>query len=361
MNHQVIRKREILRTTIYTALDQSQSEAIFRFVRNLAPTQFLGYHVADYQESMSGILADTCRHLLTIDGNGSVVGYMPYREKSGPYGVVINSLPFFGPNSLILAQDEAVRRHLLHAFKAEMSQDHVLSAVIYTPFLESPTLVTSILEPNHRIEKFTQYVHLPSTLKWPKKRRGDLRRADAGNFKLREATVDDADDLYQIYSENCIEAGIPQKPRAYIDLTITQAVGLIRTGRPYQSPWPKPLWLVAEREGCVVAGLLAMRGIYTMSYTIPLAKASVRSEQPLALLIDAAILRAKEEGLTFWNFESSPQRDDNVFKYKERWGASLSNYEILLYYPNGIDHVKAIEVDELRRHYPFYYVRPYEL
>jgi hypothetical protein len=342
-----------VRTVLYPTLDAAQKSALRTFVRAAASAQFLGYHCPDYQDGMSAILGDTCQHLLTLDADGTIIGYMPYREKTTALGTVVNALPFFGPNGLILARDDAVRTSLLHAFVAAVDRPAVLSAVIYTPFLETAP-IGDLVKADRRIERFTQYLHLPDATNWPKKRRGDLKRAAAGGFILRDAKPADAAELYRIYAENCAEAGIPLKPPAYIDLTIA-----LSSAAGGDDGWFRPLWLVAEKDGRVVAGLLAMCGGRTMSYTIPLAEATVRADQPVALLIDTAISHARAAGYSYWNFESSPAAEGNVFKYKERWGASMGTYEVLVLYPNGRALAEAIEPADLKRTYPFYFVRPY--
>jgi hypothetical protein len=68
----------------------------------------------------------------------------------------------------------------------------------------------------------------------------------------------------------------------------------------------------------------------------------------------------RTSGLRYWNFESSPNADDPVFKYKERWGAIRAEYEVQILYPNGTARFASLTPDVLRREYPFYFVCPYD-
>jgi len=338
--------------TVVDRLDPANLVGVARLAANQA--QLLGYHAPDYQVAMDSILGDRCRHIVVHTAQGALAAYLPFRERDGEAGTVINALPFFGPNGLLLAADTAARHAALAAFRAAAQRPEVLAAVLYTPFLADPEPIAVSLRPDRRLARMTQYLDLDGFTDWPKKRRGDLKRAAGAGFTIRPAESSDLDSLYEIYVENCIEAGVPQKPRAYFAATLALAC------EATPQPWRAPLWLAIEHAGEVIGGLLAMRGIVTASYTIPIARSALRPMQPIAALIDAAIAACRTDAIRFWNFESSPQEDDPVFKYKERWGALRAGYELQILYPNGRERLASLTPDGLRRNYPFYFVCPYD-
>ena len=315
--------------------------------------QVLGYHAPDYQSGMEAVLGDHCRHIL-VRGDSRLSAYLPFRERTGSAGAVLNALPFFGPNGLLLASDDRARDAAIQAFRNAAQRADVLSAVLYTPFLVDPEPIAAALQPDRRIRRKTQYLDLEGFAGWPKKRRGDLKRATGAGFVIRPSTLQDLDSLFGIYVENCLEVGIPQKPRGYFELTLALATAAA------PAPWQAPLWLTIEHEGQVIGGVLAMRGAVTASYTIPIARSALRPLQPIAALIDAAVEACRTGGLRYWNFESSPSEDDPVFKYKERWGAIQAEYEVQIVYPNGTARFASLTPDDLRREYPFYFVCPYD-
>jgi len=316
--------------------------------------QLLGYHAPDYQIAMDTVLGDRCRHILVRNAEGALSAYLPFRERDGGAGTVINALPFFGPNGLLLAADPSAQHAALVAFRAAAQRPDALSAVLYTPFLADPEPIAASLQPDRRVARMTQYLDLQGFADWPKKRRGDLKRAAGSGFTIRPAAIADLDILYEIYVENCLEVGIPQKPRSYFAATLA----LAQQTAPL--PWRAPLWLAIEHEGAVIGGVLATRGGVTASYTIPIARSALRPMQPIAALIDAAVTACRSDGLRYWNFESSPNEDDPVFKYKERWGALRAGYEVQILYPNGRERLAPLTPEGLRREYPFYFVCPYD-
>src|SRR4051794_11121834 len=85
-------------------LDAAGLAALSHLAANEA--QALGYHAPDYQSGMEAVLGDRCRHIVVHSGNGRLSAYLPFRERAGSAGAVLNALPFFGPNGLLLATDD---------------------------------------------------------------------------------------------------------------------------------------------------------------------------------------------------------------------------------------------------------------
>lgn len=316
--------------------------------------QVLGYHDAAYQQGMTAILNDRLRHLLLRDGTGAMVGYLPFREKTGRAGTIVNALPFFGPNGLAAARSDDDLQRLLEAFHQAVSRPDVLSAVIYTPFRQDPDRFAAGFSPDFRLPRLTQYVDLAPDRPWPQVRRWDVAKAQKAGFVVRSGSLRDLEPLYAHYSEGCLAVGIPVKPKPYFELTMRLAEGKGQVGRR-----DAPLWLTAELEDQVVAGLLVMRGPQTASYTIPVAAAAVRSKQPIALLIDLAAATCRRDGQNVLNFESSPEVDGPVFKFKARWGAETLPYEVQGIYPNGPDRIRMLNRDTLGRDYEYFFAYPF--
>jgi hypothetical protein len=338
------------------ALSDGHLDALRDLIRRIRPAQLLGYHDPAYQFGMQAILQDRLRHLILYDSTKALMtGYLPFREKASAVGTVINCGPFFGPNGLLLAEDDDARAELLSALRSIVDRPEVLSAVFYTPFLEQIEPF-SALEPDRVLHKFTQYLDLSRFSAWPKKRLADIKRAKAAGFSIRAAQVSDRDSLYRIYSENCRSVRIPQKPIEYFDLTLA----LAQPDHHQHQRLSVPGWLVVAREDQVIGGLLFMRGPVTASYTIPIASAEERSHQPIAFLIEEAVAAFRSSGGRYWNFESSPRWGDPVFAYKERWGAEVSHYDILVMYPNGASRLDEITPAECARLFPFYFVKPFD-
>jgi hypothetical protein len=314
--------------------------------------QILGYHHISYQILLTSILGDDMRCLVAERADHGLCGVMPYREVESAQGRVLNALPFFGCTGLIATSphDTNVMTLLLDAFRRTARRDDVFSASLYSPFYLNTTRWVEHLGADDVVVKFTQWLDLDGTTSWPAKRRGDLRRAAERGFSVRDGDPSDADRIVDIYGENCRAAGIPMKPRRFIEGTLD--IGA-RGGAnaPLQ-------WLVAEHGAELRAALLYARGPITGSYVLPCVSAGERPYQPTALLIDAAISRSRGAGTRYWNFESSPVWDDPVFQYKARWGARALPFAIFVFYGARGRIPTAEDVATVRQSCPYYFIAP---
>jgi hypothetical protein len=312
----------------------------------------LGYHARAYQGLLGPILGDRLRHLVASDETGALVGYMPFRERSGPAGRVLCALPFFGPNALIHAAADAppdTKMRLVETFRHAGAG--ALSITLYTPLMAPVEPLAAALGADDRIDKFTQFLDLGAFDRWPAKRRADIARACAAGLAVRVAGPSDLPEVIELHRAVARNTGAPAKPAEYLEAAFDLARRSPGVAR----------WTVAQRAtgGALAGCLLTLMGPLTMSYVLPAALATERSNQPVPLLIDEAVSFARANRLRYFNMESSPRFGDPVFKFKERWGAQMGRYAVLIAYPCGRARAEAIPEADLGRAYPYYFVRPF--
>lgn len=326
------------------ALDGAEVLAALGEVFTESDPQILGYHHPAYQDLLGMVLGDQLLAFATYT-DGRLSGLLPYRKVATPYGAVVNAFPFFGCTGIVVARDAGIQAALMQGFAQRARQADIFSATLYTPALSDPSPLMGATTPDAVTVKFTQCLDLEGFVAWPAKRRADIRRAQP-RYTIRAARAEDAARLGDLYAENCRAAAIPLKPSAWLAGTLV----LSAKGEALR-------WLVAERDGVIQAGLLYGLGPCTASYILPCVAAQERKHQPLALLLDAAIAAARQEGARYWNFESSPAWDDPVFKYKQRWGATAVPFALLTFYSaRGCPDRDAIAA--VRAACPYYFVAP---
>jgi Acetyltransferase (GNAT) domain len=289
---------------------------------------------------------------------GKLVGLLPAFTFNTKAGAVYSSLPFFGPNAGILCDTSKsqaeIHQALLKAllFKAEAS--NALCCSIYTPFLFKDFQLYDSVMPNAIIvNKFTQYLNLTSTMNsWQTGALGrNLRKAYREGIEIdTKVNWQRLNTFYDIYQQNCIEYGIPQKPKLCIDfLTQPNIIG------NHTSIY------FAFHQGKMIAGLLTIYSSQTLSYYIPCTISSARSLQPGVMLIYQAIKDAQARGIRYWNWESSPSREDGVYLFKEKWGSIEGSYRIYLktFRPSNI--FRDLGQNNIAKHFPYYFVYPFDL
>jgi lipid II:glycine glycyltransferase (peptidoglycan interpeptide bridge formation enzyme) len=150
------------------------------------------------------------------------------------------------------------------------------------------------------------------------KTRYNIRLAGRKEVTVREGSVNDIDQLYQMYAETSVRDGF-----------------VIRSKEYYQDAWGTFIELsgaaplIAEVEGVAVAALIIYRFGETAYYLYGMSHAAHREKMPNHLLQWEAIRWAKSRGCTLYDFWGAPHDiNENdpmygVYRFKLGFGAEL--------------------------------------
>lgn len=324
-------------------------------IQTIDSPSLLGYHTPVYMKALTNVLDDNPLYLAAFSGE-KVVGFLPLRWQKGKYGIVINGLPFFGPNGgpVLTSRGLNHANEVMSQFASELHtfaiENGAVSAVCYTPFLSDATVFEQAFAPDRSVDKFTQYLDLKGFTEWSSHiRHKSLGRAKTKGVTVRMGEKADIPRLLEIYHENYGRKGITLKPDTYFHHTIEELcpLGVAR-------------FTVAEWEKRVVACLITIQGGITISYNVPCSTEDAQTAQPNSLLIDESVRTLLSQGYRFWNWESSPSRDHPVYKFKARWGSQETSYKILIKYPGGKAVFSGLSKEDIAREYPFYFVIPFD-
>jgi hypothetical protein len=315
----------------------------------------LGYHTTGYMNALTDVLHDNPLYIVAFSGS-EVAGFLPVRWRNGMLGPVINSLPFYGPNSgPILTKIgelnvETVYKKII-ADLFEMANDiGAISVVLYTPFLLDVELLEDIFKPERIVNRFTQYLPLTAqTLRWPTRARRAVLRSKKSDCVVRTGTSADFPTLMKIYKENCSVSGITAKPQEYFYQIVHNLC-----------PAKIARFTVAEQKKRVVACLITLQAGKTVSYNVPCSSTTGRDLQANSLLIDEAIHYFYQRGYTYWNWEASPYKGHPVYEFKKNWGSHEASYKIMIRYLKGQAPFVGCTMNEIVISYPYYFVIPFE-
>jgi hypothetical protein len=324
-------------------------------IKNIDTPSLLGYHTPAYMNALTEVLNDNPLYLAAFFGK-KVAGFLPLRWRRGKAGIVINGLPFFGPNGGPVLTNEGINHadevmlQLASELNTFASEIGAISVVCYTPFLYNAEVFEQAFSPDRAVDKFTQYLDLQGFTVWPAK----IRHKSVGRAKTKGVTVRmggqaDVPRLLEIYHENYGKKGITLKPDIYFHQVVEELcpLGVAR-------------FTVAEWENRVVACLITIQAGITISYNVPCCEEDAQTAQPNSLLIDESVRTLLSQGYRFWNWESSPGRDHPVYKFKARWGSQEASYKILIKYPGGKGSFSGLRSEDIAREYPFYFVIPFD-
>lgn len=336
-------------------LAPEQDEALTHFLDQLGRENpaVLGYHYPFYRDMLTRTGVGE-PFTLGAYQNGELAGMLPGFFRTTPVGTVYNSLPFFGPNAGVLAKEtcaDDAHRLLIGAVLDEIkTRQEPLSASFYTPFgFHQYEWYDRALPGALIVEKFTQYLLLEQ-VQWDKKIRYDLRRAESAGLKIEtDISTARVEEFYTIYAQNCTEYGIPLKPRPAVEYLFGQA-GMGRQVRAC-------FGLLDDR---MAAGLMVIYGPQTVSYYIPCTLPEARPLQPMTALIDQAVQQARQAGVKYWNWESSPVRGEGVYNFKKKWGSLEGRYRIYVVPMQPVDVFESLGRDGITASFPYYFVYPFD-
>lgn len=323
------------------------------FLNNLRCPCVLGYHYPFYRDILARMEIGQPVYLGAFL-RGELVGALPGFLRTTDIGSVYCSMPFFGPNAGVIYADDAIANDVHKALLGEaisilQSSFYPISATFYTPFLfHNWRLYDECLPNSITVDKLTQYLPVEDA-KWDSKILYDLRKAEKCAVAVSsDISAEMVDNFYTIYEQNCVDIGIPLKPKTCIEsLFRGTGTGLVKA-------------YCAIRSGALIGGLLILRSRMTVSYYLPCTIESEAALQPGTLLIDKAFADAKNDGLRFWNWESSPSRTSGVFKFKKKWGSIDSEYRIYVQPFTDAGTLAKIGKEALRAHFPHFFVFPFE-
>ena len=323
-------------------------------------TDFVSRHPAGllyfglkFRDFLIDVTGGRPRYRVALQG-GRVVGVLPVMERDGPYGRVMNALPFFGSHGAPLAATPAAKRALLADWAAMVSEEG----------LAAGTLIANPLEPDEQPEglmidavdhRSGQFTPLPAGDAAEAKilamidgaaRRNVARARSAGIVVAEESGA--LAFLEAVHRENMAAIGGTAKPPRYFT-SIPERFA-------YGEDWRL---FVARKDGEAVAAVLMLYANGVAEYFTPAITDEGRATQATALILVEAMAEAARRGLRAWNWGGTWPDQDGVFRFKRKWGAQTKPYRyfVTLREKGLLSATPA----ELSAAYPFFYVLPFGL
>jgi hypothetical protein len=326
-----------------------------------APGTALGYHYPFYLRFLAGSAypSSGLRFVTARDDRGELVGVVPAIHVRTARIDAWLSLAYFGPNAGALVpgsgtpEGASVVRALVAAAQTDARDLGCGSMTLYTPLdAASEPYRAGLGGADFEVERTSQYMPIPGgrdVSPWPRKVHYDIRRAASLGVTVRTIEAEtDLDRVWEIYRQHCEGHAIPVKPR-------DQVRCLFRTAGPHG------VFLMAERDGDLVAGLICFMGGGVLSFYLPCTRPDARSLQPGLLLLDRAVAMARDAGCRLVNFEGSPGVDGSVFRFKARCGGEPVQYHALvkLLRPGVLDEYRAMTPAGLAAEAPHAFLVPF--
>ena len=307
------------------------------------------YHSVKYRKLLKELLGCGDRYLVAAEGD-RICGVLPlmYAERNGVR--VYNSLPYYGSNGGILSSSAPARDALLEAYNAIASEESTASStVVENPF----TARHGGFKHTHTDARISQYTALSRKFV---NREDLMMQIDASGRRNVKKAIDSGvrveidntklNVLCDIHQENMQVLGGLAKTSSFFSLI----------PRVFQAGTDFNLY-VARIDGALVAGLLLFYYNRTVEYFTPAIDATVRSLQPLSLILVTAMSDAARMGNTRWNWGGTWKSQEGVYQFKKKWGAVEEEYS---YYTQLSDlSILHWSKERVLQEFPGFYVVPF--
>lgn len=330
-------------------LSAELTEAYEEFL--LADERTLLYQSSRYMGFLQELLACEQRTLLALDQQNRIVGALPLMSQEGPFGQVINSLPYYGSNGGIVAKDVDVQQALIAAYNEQTSRNGVAaSTLIENPLFEVDYSSVDVDLRDERIGQFTPIAHSQNHAdalmeQFHYKTRNMVRKAEKLGIKVRVEN-DQIEFLAGVHEENMHEIGGLAKSRRFFNLI----------SKHYRADQDYRIY-VACLDGQPVAAMLVFYFNRTAEYYTPVVLKDFRDTQALSATIHTAMSDASKEGFSWWNWGGTWLTQDGVYRFKSRWGTKDITYRYFIKV-NNKDLLKATR-QELLAGYPSFFTVPF--
>ncbi len=339
-------------------LETVADHAAYQAFLDICPAATL-YHSLPYRDVLVACVEAQVDYALAWR-DSQVVGALPTMTCAGPYGQVINSLPFFGSHGDIVVTDPAAVPVLETWFRSKLDEPGVASAtVISNPFKLSKTAHTQkncwvgAALRDQRIGQWTPLdadtpdVSFASTLlsKIHSSARRNIRKAEREGVQV--GVENNAIDFLQTcHLENMAGIGGKTKPAAFFDALRD----VLRPDQDYRI-------YVARYNDMPIAALLVFFFKQFADYIMPVTLSSARPLEPMSVILLQAMCDAQKEGRRLWNWGGTWLTQTGVYRFKKKWGAIEAPYTYHVF----IQDKRILEqsAESLTASYPYFYVAPF--
>ncbi len=304
------------------------------------------YYSTNYKDLLEEYLNVESNYLLAID-NSEIKAVLPIMKKEGKYGIVLNSLPFYGSNGGILSKDTEATKELVSYYN-KLSKEVASSTYITNPLKDNSYDIEYDIIDN-RVGQWTN-IEEESSIEDEliKKFHPNVRRNIKKAFNNIEIDIDNSqiDFLYETHYENMVSVGAKPKGKRFFELL-----------DKYFNKDEYSIY-IAKIDGKIISALLLFYYNKTVEYFTPAIVKEYRKVNATSLIIYQAMIDASKRGFKWWNWGGTYRTLDGVYRFKKRFGAIDKEYKFLISINN--QDIYNASREELLSEYNDFYVIPFD-
>jgi len=321
-------------------------------------------HSLKYRKFLKNILTNSEDHYLCCIENNRIFAALPLFIKNGPYGRVVNSLPFFGSHGGFVYRDEFTAEHcalLLKELDFLIQRNDTLSCTLIESPFETNKNFYQLFDGNLSDNRIGQITPLPKQdIKtrpdeqllslYHQKTRNMVRKGLKSGFEIaHDGSIETLKALHTIHVRNMESIG-GQAKQWHIFESIHEVFDYDTDYRIY----------TARKDGKIASALLLFYFKNTVEYFTPATLEEYRSGQPLSALIYNAMLDAvSEKKMYFWNWGGTWLSQAGVYQFKSHWGTEDYPYRYYVKVIGGAKKINQLNKKQMLESYSNFYTIPF--
>jgi len=307
---------------------------------------------------------------LVAKENNEIVGILPLYYYRSKLGNLLTTIAWHTISGIMLSNasvDKERVRVLYEAFldysvKLAKELDCTALSISTNPFLDDKEFYSEYLETDYSMENFIQYIDLREIFD----KQGNAIHANyvgrtnlSRNLKTAglqntifsdEDTRDKIDECFCIYSKRMDELHATPVPKNMFD---SIHKNMVSNG--------KGKFIFALNQEKIISAALVLYNDRMLDAYMMCMDSEYRQMRSNFLIIYHIMKWANDNGISIFNWQSSPSRGNGVFRWKEQWGSRELASLYLTKIFGDISQWKNTDLSELREAYRFHYLLPFNL
>lgn len=300
---------------------------------------------------------------LCLFKGANIIGAIPTFLIDGPQGQVVNSLPFFGSHGGIILDDlnnKNAKDALTVSFSQFTSSLNLLSSTVIDSIAGSPWEEFRTDGSVMNDFRTAQISNLPKIALRPEierqlmssfhiKTRNMIRKGLKSGFTVsHNNSILNMNQMFNLHVSNMSQkVGGSSKPSNFVEAVLT----IFKYDIEYRVYF-------AHLKDELASALLLFYFKDQVEYFMPVIDSRFKNLQPLSALIYTAMVDAVyEKNMKKWNWGGTRSDQNNLLRFKERWGAKSTLYKYHTFVP-GNKSLSSEELINARNTYPFFYIQP---
>lgn len=274
------------------------------------------YHTLSYLHFASDLL-DTHVEVLAGWQNEQLVIACPWLVKDGALGKVYNSLAYYGANGGVIYKQAEYIAPFIAEMEVYLKQDAAGYTQISNPFDQQ--LLTDSDFTQNRVAQITHLTDQSEENKvlelFHSKTRNMIRKGLKEDLSIQVAK--NKEFLASTHQQNMNAVGVTPKGEAFFERLNKHFI----QGEDYQI-------FEALIEGVKAAAVLVFYHHKTVEYYMPAIHIEYRNRQAMSALILKVMQDSIDKGYAIWNWGGTPLSNENLYRFKSRFGAIDKPYTI---------------------------------